>query len=62
MQNFLLGRFCTFVFEHSLTSCMTFSHSGSSFLSDLFCSRYEIKFIAKIGRERMEIKANVADW
>ena len=48
IQNSSLDRFCAFLLEHSLTSHVTFSRFGSSFLSDFFCSHSEVKLVAYI--------------
>ena len=40
---FSLDCFCAVLLEHSLTSQVTFSRYRSSFLSDLYCSRSELK-------------------
>ena len=51
--------FCSRIFGCFLSDCLHFS---SSFLSDLSCSRSEIKFVGKSGCERKAIRSNVAEW
>ena len=45
--NFLLDHFCAFLLDYSVASRVTFLLFRSSFLSDLYCSHFEVKLVAE---------------